>query len=68
MKAYGKGGNLTPAPKNLLTDGHQNLYRWLDLRRGVPTTVQNFVQIGLGVSFLRMRDFAPLWTEWLGYF
>jgi len=28
--------------------------------------MQNFVQIGLGVSVLRMRDFAPL--KWLGYF
>jgi len=26
---------------------------------GISTTVQNFVQIGLGVSVLRMRDFAP---------
>ena len=26
----------------------------------------NFIQIGLGVSVLRMRDFAPL--KWLGYF
>ena len=25
---------------------------------GESTTVQNFVQIGLGVSVLRMRDFA----------
>ena len=27
---------------------------------------ENFIQIGLGVSVLRMRDFAPL--KWLGYF
>jgi len=27
-----------------------------------------FFQIGLGVSVLRMRDFAPLGTKWLGYF
>ena len=33
---------------------------------GISTTVQNFIQIGLGVSVLRMRDFAPL--KWLGYF
>ena len=26
---------------------------------GISTTVQNFIQIGLGVSVLRMRDFAP---------
>jgi len=25
--------------------------------------VQNFIQIGLGVSVLRMRDFAPLGTK-----
>ena len=26
---------------------------------GMSTTMQNFIQIGLGVSVLRMRDFAP---------
>ena len=26
----------------------------------ISTTMQNFIQIGLGVSVLRMRDFAPL--------
>ena len=25
----------------------------------ISTTMQNFIQIGLGVSVLRMRDFAP---------
>jgi len=25
--------------------------------------MQNFIQIGLGVSVLRMRDFAPLGTK-----
>jgi len=29
---------------------------------GISTTKQNFIQIGLGVSVLRMRDFAPLGT------
>jgi len=29
-------------------------------------TIQNFIQIGLGVSVLRMCDFAP--RKWLGYF
>ena len=29
---------------------------------------QNFIQIGLGISVLRMRDFAPLGTKWLRYF
>ena len=33
---------------------------------GISTTVQNFIQIGSGVSVLRMRDFAPL--KRLGYF
>ena len=32
------------------------------------TIAYNFIQIGLGVSVLRMRDFAPLGTKWLGYF
>jgi len=35
---------------------------------GTSTTKQNFIQIGLGVSVMRMRDFAPLGTKWLGYF
>ena len=26
----------------------------------MSTTKQNFIQVGLGVSVLRMRDFAPL--------
>jgi len=30
--------------------------------------MQNFILIGLGVYVLRMRDFAPLGTKWLGYF
>jgi len=34
----------------------------------MSTKVQNFIQIGLGVSVLRMRDFAPLGTKWLSYF
>ena len=35
---------------------------------GISTTKQNFIQIGLGVSVLRMRDFAPLGKKGLGYF
>jgi len=35
---------------------------------GISTIMQNFIQIGLGVSVLRMRDFAPLGTKWLSYF
>jgi len=34
----------------------------------ISTFTPIFIQIGLGVSFLRMRDFAPLGTKWLGYF
>jgi len=30
--------------------------------------LQNFIQIGLGVSVLRMRDLAPLGTKWLVFF
>jgi len=30
---------------------------------GISTTMPNFIQIGLGVSVLRMRDFAPLATS-----
>ena len=52
-----------PPPKNLFTDGHQNL-----CTSGISTTMQKFIQIDLGVSVLRMRDFAPLGTKWLGYF
>jgi len=32
---------------------------------GISTTMQNFIQIGLGVSVLRMRDFGPLVTRLL---
>jgi len=35
---------------------------------GISTTMQNFIQIGLGVSVLCMRDLAPLGKKWLGYF
>ena len=50
-----------PQPKNPLTDGQQNL-----TTSGISTTMQNFIQIGLGVSVLRMRDFTRL--KWLSYF
>jgi len=35
---------------------------------GISTTMQKFIKLGLGLSVLRMRDFAPLSTKWLGYF
>jgi len=49
------------------------LNRWLPkfvlvTMTGISTTTQNFIQIGLGVSVLSMRDFAPLGTKWRGYF
>ena len=53
-----KGKFDPPPPKNPLTDGLQNL--------GISATMQNFIKIGLGVSVLRMGDFATL--KWLGYF
>jgi len=34
----------------------------------ISTTMQNFIQNGIGVSVPCMRDFAPLGTKWLGYF
>ena len=55
-----------PPPKNPWTDGHQK-FVYLTMS-GISTTTQNFIQIGLGVSVLRMRDFAPLGRKWLGYF
>ena len=30
---------------------------------GISTNMPNFIQIGLGVSVLRMRDFAALGTK-----
>ena len=68
-KSMGEGEIWAPPPplKNPLTDGHQNFRRWL-CRGYLPPCKTNFNQIGLGVSFLRMRDFAPLGTKWLGYF
>ena len=45
-------------PKNPSTDGHGNLCRSVCITSVISTTIQNFIQIGLGVSVLRMRDFA----------
>ena len=49
---------------------HKPLNRWSPkfvqvTTSGISTTMQNFIQIGLGVSVLRMRDFAPLVTRLL---
>jgi len=55
-----------PSPsRNPLTNGQQNFVKVT--ASGVTTTTQNFIQIGSGVSVLRMRDFATLDTKWLGY-
>jgi len=62
----GEGEICPPPPKNPLTDGHQNLCR--QSTSAISTNMPNFIQIGLGVSVLRMRNFAPLGTKWLGYF
>jgi len=61
-----KEGNLTPATQKPLNRWSPKFVSVIMLR--ISTTVPNFIQIGLGVTFLRMRDFAPLGTKWLGYF
>jgi len=50
-------GKFDPAPpKNPLTNGHQNLYRWLHQRYPPPCKIlSKSVQ---GVSYLHMHDFA----------
>ena len=65
MKAYGEGRNLTPAIQKPLNRSSPKLVQVI--MSGMPTNVQNFIQIGSGVSFLRMRDFAPLGAKLLGY-
>jgi len=61
MKVYGKGGNLTPrhqkTPKPMVTKICVGNYVGDIYHRA------NFIQICLGVSVLRMRDFAPLGTK-----
>jgi len=57
MKVYVKGGNLTPRhPKTTqpIVTKICIVTTWV-----ISTTTQNFIQIDLGVSVLRMRDFAP---------
>ena len=61
MKVNGTGGNLTPAtqkPLNLWSP--KFVYVTVS---GMSTIKPNFIQIGLGVSVLRMRDFAPVGTK-----
>ena len=62
----GEGENLTPAPEIPLNRWSPK-FVWVTTPV-ISTILQNFIQIGLGVSVLRMRDFAPLGTKWLGYF
>ena len=58
MKLYGKGGNLaTRHPKNA-----QPMVTKICVGDYVGDIYQH-AKIGLGVSVLRMRDFAPLGTK-----
>jgi len=66
MKVYGKEENLTPATQKPLNRWSPKFVQMIT--SGISTTMRNFIQIGLAVSFLPMRDFAPLSTKWLGYF
>ena len=49
------GGQISPSP----IDFHRRPYNTLVLPCE-RVIMQNFIQIGSGVSVLRMRDFAPL--------
>ena len=49
------GGQISPSP----IDFHRRPYNTLALPCE-RVIMQNFIQIGSGVSVLRMRDFAPL--------
>jgi len=66
IKVNGKRGNLTPAPQKPLNRWSPK-FVWVTTSV-MCTTTQNFIQIGLGVSVLRTRDFVPLGTKQLGYF
>jgi len=61
-----KGGNLTPAPQKPFNRWSPK-FVWVTMSV-ISTAMQNFIQIGLGISVLRMRDFAPLGTKLLGFF
>ena len=63
MKVNGRWGNLTPpTPKPINRWSPKFVYV---TSSAMSTIMQNFIQIGLGVSVLRMRDFAPLVTRLL---
>ena len=61
MKVNGRWGNLTPATQKPLNRWSPKFVYFTV--SAISTIVQNFIQIGLGVSVLRMRDFAPLGTK-----
>jgi len=65
-KSMGKGKIWPPASQKPLNRWSPK-FVWVTTSV-ISTTMQNFIQIGSGVSVLRMRDFAPLGTKWLGYF
>ena len=52
------GGQISPSP----IDFHRRPYNTLALPCE-RVIMQNFIQIGSGVSVLHMRDFAPLGTK-----
>ena len=62
----GEGEIWTPATQKPLNPWSQKFAHLST--SGISTIMQNFIQIGLGVSVLRILDFAPVGTKWLGYF
>jgi len=64
MKVNGRGEIWPPATQKPLNRWSPKFVKVTT--SGISTTKHNFVQNSLGVSVLRMRDFAPL--KWLGYF
>jgi len=61
MKVYGKGRNLTPATQKPVKGWSPKFV--LVTKPGMSTNMPNFIEIASGVSFMRMRDFAPLGTK-----
>jgi len=64
-----KGDDVSQWERGKFDPRHPNpLNRWspksaLVTALAISTIMQNFIQIGLGVSVLRMRDFAHLGTK-----
>ena len=65
MKAYGEAQNVTPVTPKLLNRSSPKLA--LVIKLGIPTVLQNFIQIGQRVSFWRMRNYAPPKKCLIGY-